>query len=62
MSLFLKSKDTASPSFFLSGDLTLYSLPNENKVTANFKVVNKTKDKTMIFGLGGHPAFKCELL
>ena len=30
-----------------------------NKLTFNYKVVNKS-DKTMIFGLGGHPAFKCD--
>ena len=30
-----------------------------NKLTFNYKVVNKS-EKTMIFGLGGHPAFKCD--
>ncbi len=30
-----------------------------NRVTTNYKVVNKS-DKLMIFGLGGHPAFSCE--
>ena len=30
-----------------------------NKLTFNFKIVNKS-DKEMLFGLGGHPAFKCD--
>ncbi len=30
-----------------------------NKLTFNFKVVNKS-EKEMLFGLGGHPAFKCD--
>ena len=30
-----------------------------NKLTFNFKVVNKG-EKEMLFGLGGHPAFKCD--
>ena len=32
---------------------------NDNKVTFNFRVVNKS-EKTMIFGLGAHPAIKCD--
>lgn len=30
-----------------------------NKLTTKYKVINKS-DETMIFGLGGHPAFVCE--
>ena len=35
-----------------------YEIDN-NKLTFNYKVINKS-DKTMIFGLGGHPAIKCD--
>lgn len=31
----------------------------QNKVVTKYKIINKD-DKQMIFGLGGHPAFKCE--
>ena len=32
---------------------------NNNKLTFNYKILNKS-DKTMLFGLGGHPAIKCD--
>ena len=32
---------------------------NNNKLTFNYKIVNKS-EKTMLFGLGGHPAIKCD--
>ena len=32
---------------------------DKNKLSFNYKVVNKSV-KTMLFGLGGHPAFKCD--
>ena len=35
-----------------------YEIDN-NKLIFNYKIVNKS-EKTMLFGLGGHPAFKCD--
>ena len=35
-----------------------YEIDN-NKLTFNYKIINKS-GKTMLFGLGGHPAFKCD--
>mgnify|MGYP002623962732 FL=1 len=32
---------------------------DKNKLFFNYKVVNKTKEQKMLFGIGGHPAFKC---
>ena len=32
---------------------------DKNTLFFNYKVINKTKDKNMLFGIGGHPGFKC---
>lgn len=32
---------------------------DKNKLNFNYKVVNKTKNQNMLFGIGGHPGFKC---
>lgn len=32
----------------------------DNELTTTYKVINKDTDKTMYFGLGGHPAFICD--
>ena len=30
-----------------------------NKLYFNYKVINKSKNQNMLFGIGGHPGFKC---
>jgi galactose mutarotase-like enzyme len=32
----------------------------ENKLVFNYKVINKTPNENMLFGIGGHPGFKCD--
>ena len=32
---------------------------DKNKLFFNYKVINKTKEQNMLFGIGGHPGFKC---
>ena len=32
----------------------------ENKLVFNYKVINKTPNQNMLFGIGGHPGFKCD--
>ena len=32
----------------------------KNELFFNYKVINKTPDKNMLFGIGGHPGFKCD--
>ena len=32
----------------------------QNILNFNYKVINKTKDQNMLFGIGGHPGFKCD--
>lgn len=56
----LKSNEETKKMYPYDFELYIWYETSGNKVTANFKVVNKTKDKTMIFGIGGHPAFKCD--
>ncbi len=56
----LKSSEETHKMYPYDFELYVWYTTSENKVTTNFRVVNKTQDKTMIFGLGGHPAFKCD--
>lgn len=55
----LKSNEETLKSFPFDFELYISYEVTGNKVTTNYKVVNKS-DKLMIFGLGGHPAFACE--
>ena len=32
----------------------------KNKLIFNYTVINKESEKTMLFGIGGHPGFKCD--
>ena len=32
----------------------------KNKLFFNYTVINKTPNETMLFGIGGHPGFKCD--
>lgn len=32
----------------------------KNKLFFNYKVINKESDQDMLFGIGGHPGFKCD--
>ena len=32
----------------------------KNELFFNYRVINKTPDNNMLFGIGGHPGFKCD--
>ena len=55
----LKSNEATHKMYPYDFELYVWYEVNDNKVTFNFKVVNKS-EKTMVFGLGGHPAIKCD--
>ena len=54
----LKSNEETHKMYPYDFEFYVWYETNQNKVTFNFKIVNKS-EKTMIFGLGGHPALKC---
>ena len=58
-SYLLKSNEETKKMFPYEFELYISYEVTKNKVTTNYKVVNKDS-KEMIFGLGGHPAFACE--
>ena len=41
-------------------ELYVYYVTEKNKLTFNYKVINKTPEQNMLFGIGGHPGFKCD--
>ena len=55
----LKSNEETLKKFPFKFEFYVSYTTDKNKVTTNYKVVNKS-DELMIFGLGGHPAFACE--
>ena len=55
----LKANDETLSKFPFRFELYISYEVEGNKVITKYKVVNKD-DKTMCFGLGGHPAFACE--
>ena len=55
----LKSNEETKLKFPFDFELYVSYKIKENKLYTNYKVVNKSLT-TMIFGLGGHPAFNCE--
>ena len=55
----LKSNEETHKMYPYDFEFYVWYEVKDNKVTFNFKVVNKS-EKTMIFGLGGHPAIKCD--
>ena len=55
----LKANDETLSKFPFRFELYISYEVEGNKVITKYKVVNKD-DKTMYFGLGGHPAFACE--
>ena len=55
----LKSNKETLEKFPFKFELYISYEVKQNKVITKYKIINKD-DKQMIFGLGGHPAFKCE--
>ncbi len=55
----LKSNEETLKKFPFEFELYVSYVVEGNKVITKYKVVNKSND-TMIFGLGGHPAYVCE--
>ena len=54
----LKSNEETHKMYPYDFEFYVWYVVENNKVIFNYKVINKG-EKTMIFGLGGHPAFKC---
>ncbi len=55
----LKSNEETKEKFPFDFEFYICYKVNENKVSTRYEVVNKS-NKQMIFGLGAHPAFRCE--
>lgn len=55
----LKSNEQTHKMYPYDFELYVWHEVDGNKVTTNFRIKNTGK-KTMLFGLGGHPAFKCD--
>lgn len=58
-SYILKSSEETLKRYPFEFELYIWYEVNENKLTFNYKVKNPSKDKSMYFGIGGHPAFLC---
>lgn len=56
----LKSTEETLKIYPYNFELYVWYTTSGNKLTFNFRVLNKSEGKTMIFGLGGHPAFICD--
>ena len=55
----LKSNEETHKVYPFDFELFIWYEIKDNKLFFNYKVVNKS-EKTMIFGLGAHPALKCD--
>ena len=55
----LKSNDKTLEQFPFDFELYISYKTEGNKLFFNYTVINKTPSQTMLFGIGGHPAFKC---
>ena len=55
----LKSNDETHKMYPFDFELYVWYTVEGNKINFNFKIINKS-EKNMIFGLGGHPAIKCD--
>ena len=55
----LKSSEETLQKFPFKFELYVEYTINKNELTTTYRVINKD-NKTMFFGLGGHPAFICE--
>ncbi len=58
-SYLLKSNEETKKKFPFDFELYISYKVTGNKLITKYKVINKS-DKQMIFGLGGHPAYRCE--
>lgn len=54
----LTSNEKTLKNFPFEFELFIFYTIDKNKLTFNYKILNKSKEK-MLCGLGGHPAFKC---
>ena len=55
----LKSNNETMEQFPFNFELYISYKTEGNKLFFNYTVINKTPSQTMLFGIGGHPAFKC---
>ena len=55
----LSSNEETLKIFPFEFDLYVYYTISKNILTFNYKVLNKSKKEKMLFGIGGHPGFKC---
>ena len=56
----LNSSNETLTQFPFDFELYVAYTTDNNKLFFNYTVVNKTPNQTMLFGIGGHPGFKCE--
>ena len=56
----LTSNEETLKQFPYDFELYVYYTINKNILSFNYKVINKTKNENMLFGIGGHPGFKCD--
>ena len=59
-SYLLKSNNQTLSQLPYEFELYVSYLKDKNKLFFNYTVINKTPSQTMLFGIGGHPGFKCE--
>ena len=56
----LNSNEETLEHFPFDFELYVFYTTEKNKLYFNYTVINKTPNKTMLFGIGGHPGFKCD--
>ena len=56
----LTSNEETLESFPFDFELYVNYTTEKNKLYFNYKVINKTPKQNMLFGIGGHPGFKCD--
>ena len=56
----LNSSNETLTQFPFDFELYVAYTTEKNKLFFNYTIVNKTPNQTMLFGIGGHPGFKCE--
>ena len=55
----LTSNEETLEQFPYNFELYVNYKTENNKLYFNYKVINKSKNQNMLFGIGGHPGFKC---
>ena len=56
----LTSNDETLEQFPFDFELYVNYKIDKNKLYWNYTVINKTPNETMLFGIGGHPGFRCD--